>query len=339
MLLERIYMAEIRIDGVIGDVFNTADDIRMQIEGLNLEKGDDLVVKINSQGGSVFEGYAIYNYLRTLPVNLYTVGEGLIGSIATLIFLAAPKENTSISEVSMFMIHRALSGEGGNQDELKKQSEILNTIDKTLITVYSDRTGIEPDEVEQMMANETWMSGKESVKLGFVKTLENPISAEVVAKAFNNHITTKNMSLKNLFATLRNEGETKKEEEEDVKVALTEEEIKKEEEEKTALEEEEKKKLEEEEEAKAETVTMEMFHELMEGVSKVASAVDTLMENSVEKASIEANIETKFTALVSGLKKSNNAPIVGESTAHTYVDNYAKHKAEMKVIENKTRNK
>ena len=303
----------IRIDGVIGDVFNTADDIRSQIKELNLAEEDHLEVLINSGGGSVFEGYGIYNLLRSLPNKVITKGEGLVGSIATLILLAAEPEDTFISEVSMWMIHRALVGEGGNQEELRAQAEILNSIDKTLIDVYSNRTGISKEDIEQMMSKETWLSGKEAVEMGFIKTLENPIPAQAVANAMNN-VNTKIMSLNNLFKSFRNESEEekKKKEEEAPVVALTPEEEEaeklKKEEEAVALEEEEKKKKEEE---MANTVTMEMFQELVNGVSKVASAVDALMEVQASAQTIEAKVETKFTNLVKGLKSSDGGPIAG----------------------------
>ena len=334
-------MGVIRIDGVIGDVFNTTDDIRLQIEELKLKPEDTLTVKINSGGGSVFDGMGIYNLLRSLPNKVITKGEGLVGSIATLILLAAEPEDTHISEVSMWMIHRALVSSGGNQEELDKQSKILKSIDETLISVYSERTGLERDVIEEMMSRETWLSGKEAVDMGFIKTLENPITAQHVADALNN-LNTKQMSLKGLFKSFRNETE---EEEEKKTVALTpEEELEKEktnlipDEDEEILEEptpDEDEEILEEEEAK---VTRAEFLELANGVSQVAAAVDSLIQNMASNESINAKVETKFKNLVTGLKASNSAPIVGEVQKTTYVDPMARHKAAMKDIESRTRN-
>jgi ATP-dependent protease ClpP protease subunit len=325
---------KLRIDGVIGDMFNTSEDIRLQIESLELKEDDVLEVTANSGGGSVFEGYGIYCLLKNLPNRVIMRGEGLIGSIMTLIFLAAEPDDTYINEVSMFMIHRALVGQGGNSEELEKQAEILKTIDATLIKVYAERTGISPDEIEQMMSKETWLSGADAVEMGFVKTLENPISAQAVADALSN-LNTKQMSLKSLFGNFRNETEEDEKKKEEEAKAMSEEE--KEEELKAEEDEKEEEDLKAEtEEEEEEKVTMAMFNDLVNGISKVAAAVDSLMENQASQASIEAKVESKFTNLVEGLKKTNGVPKAGADIKDSYVDPYAKHRAAMKEIENKT---
>ena len=112
-------------------------------------------------------------------------------------------------------------------------------------------------------------------------------------------------------------------------------------------EEEGVKKEEEEEDMKAETdeekeeeekVTMAMFQDLVNGISKVAAAVDSLMEVQASAKTVEAKVEDKFLALVDGLKKTNGIPKAGNEKQIAYVDPFAKHRAEMKAIEAKTRN-
>lgn len=351
---------EIRIDGVIGEPFNTLSEIQLKVEALGLEEGDTLRYVISSEGGSVFEGYKIYNYFKTLPFNVMSKGEGLVGSIATLILLAPKKENTDISEVSMFMIHRALTGEGGNQEQLVKQAKTLKVIDETLISVYSERTGLSREEIEAMMSEETYLSGQEAVKFGFVGGLSNPIKAKATADAFYNLIKTNTMDVSNLLKRLRNEvseEEKEKSPTEAVVKAETEEEKKEDEpsniasiisnmteEEKEemkkalALEGDEDEVIEEEKIIEEEEAKEASRLDAMEStLTDMSSAIAVLLESN-QAAVIENKVNDKFANLVAGLKSTKGAPKVGSPKAAGYVDPMAKHIAKMKDIEAKTRN-
>jgi ATP-dependent protease ClpP protease subunit len=337
-------MAELRIDGVIGEGFNTFDQIRERVNALNLEEGEALNVIINSPGGSVFEGYGIYNFLKSLKNELFMEGEGLVGSIATLIISAAKKENTSISEVSMFMIHRAMAPVMGNAEEMDKQSEILKTIDRTLIDVYSMRTGLAPENVLSMMSKETWLSGREAYDLGFVGELKNPIPKEAVATAFVKLYNQNEMSLKTFMARYLNEvDEEKKEEEVEATVKDEVEETKAEivAEEDTEVIEEEKK----EEEETEEMVSRAEFDALKNSVDKFAEIIEGILETSGKEASATAEkldgiesevlnkVEGKFKNLVASLPTSKAIPTEEEVISkEVNKDPYAAFKEEMAQI-------
>ena len=93
----------IRLDGIIGDFGNTGEEFNFRLEELDLQPEDTLLVIINSVGGSVIEGWGIYNMIKTLPQQVTTRAEGLAASIASLILLAGNK--VEMSEVGMLMIH------------------------------------------------------------------------------------------------------------------------------------------------------------------------------------------------------------------------------------------
>lgn len=193
-------MKTIRINGIIGEEENSLDRFIARVEALQLEPNEPLRVVINSQGGSVFDGFGIYNFLVSLKNEVHTEIESLSASIATLVALAAKKENTSISELSQFMIHQASTGAQGNALELNKQAGILNSIDETLVSIYSRRTGMSRDEISALMAKETWMTSQQAVDLGFIGNIINTINSRMAALS-NNNINENNMTkLKDLLA-------------------------------------------------------------------------------------------------------------------------------------------
>ncbi|MCK5610915.1 Clp protease ClpP, partial [Candidatus Pacearchaeota archaeon] len=118
---------EIRLDGIIGDWGNTSEEFNFNLDELDLQADDELLVKINSVGGSVIEGWGIYNRLVSLENKVTTRGEGIVASIASLILMAG--NTIEMSEVGALMIHRASNHVQGNAEDLEKAAEVLKTID------------------------------------------------------------------------------------------------------------------------------------------------------------------------------------------------------------------
>jgi len=327
----------IRIDGVVGDLLNTGEGFKARVAELDLAKDEALEVVINSQGGSVLEGYSIYNFLRNLDNEVYISIDGFAGSIATLISLATKKENTSISEVSMFMIHRSSVMAEGNQEELASQIEILDSIDKTLASVYSERTDIPKDTITEMMSKETWLSGKDAVEAGFIGSLTNKIAADIVAQSFSKQIKSNMGIMDKIMAKYNAKAEEEPEE------TVTAEAV-------DPVNEEKK----EEEETKAEYVTMEAFKELANAFDSLAAKLDNAegdeeekTEEEVEKekeieeeemsAIIEAQIEVGVAKAIASLKSSKGEVPVGNVKEKGTFNAFAAHRAKQKERENKTR--
>ena len=170
---------EIRIDGPIGMFMNDSESFNFELNNLGLGEDEELVVIINSPGGSVIEGWGIYNRLKSLDNKVVTRVEGLAASIASLIALAG--DEVKMSEVGSIMIHRASTMADGNQKDLEKQIETLKTIDETLITVYQAKTGESREQVEEWMDDEKWFTADEAIEIGFVDEIINKVDSRMAA--------------------------------------------------------------------------------------------------------------------------------------------------------------
>jgi ATP-dependent protease ClpP protease subunit len=124
-----------------------------------------LDVRINSDGGDVFEGTAIYSLLNQHPANKSVYVDGLAASIASLIAMAG--NSITMSDGAMMMVHNAWGMCIGNSAEMRKQADLLDSIDKTLCQAYAGRTSMDPFKITDMMNAETWMTAAECLKNGF----------------------------------------------------------------------------------------------------------------------------------------------------------------------------
>ena len=135
----------------------------------------ELTLHINSPGGSVLEGYAIYNQLRQSGKNITVNIDGMAGSIASVIAMAA--DTINISEAGRMMIHNPTAGIKGDAEMLASAAETLKDFEGDLIKIYSKRTGQTPGTIRKMMNAETILKAKEAVSLGFADNIVNEIKA------------------------------------------------------------------------------------------------------------------------------------------------------------------
>jgi len=129
---------------------------------------DVLEIEINSPGGSVFDGYTIYQEIQSLKDRGVVVNAtitGMAASMASVICMACNK--VSIVAHGRMMIHDASSGFSGNAEQMRKQADLLDGISADIANIYSSRTGKEVDEIRAMMKKETWMDAKATVENGF----------------------------------------------------------------------------------------------------------------------------------------------------------------------------
>lgn len=169
---------DIFIYGVVGEPPYTSEGIQQDLSAH--QDGEPITIHINSPGGDVYEGYGIYNQLRALSSPITTRIDGMCGSIATLIALAA--DSVQISEAGSFMIHNAWTMIAGDQNELKKHAELLENISNTIKNVYANKTNISTEALTAMMDDEVIMSSQEALDLGFVDEIVNPIKAVAYIK-------------------------------------------------------------------------------------------------------------------------------------------------------------
>lgn len=163
---------EISIYDEIGGYGVTAKQFAADIKKL---KGQHIDLRINSVGGSVTEGAAIYNALKRHKGGLTVHIDGLAASMASVIAMAG--EETRIAENALIMIHNPWSMTMGDADDLRKEADVLDKLKATLVNAYVRKSGQPRAAIEAMMDEEKWMDANEALALGFVDEIDAPIAA------------------------------------------------------------------------------------------------------------------------------------------------------------------
>lgn len=125
----------------------------------------NLTVHINSYGGSVSEGLAIYSLLSQFSGNLITVVDGFACSAASVIFMAGNER--IVPESGLLMIHNAWSQAEGDSNDLKKAAADLEKITQPSVDIYCLKTGLSEEVIKKMMDEETWITSKEAFEMNF----------------------------------------------------------------------------------------------------------------------------------------------------------------------------
>lgn len=154
--------AEISIFDEIGFWGVTAKDFINEFRTLSAKS---ITVLINSPGGSVFDGLAIYNVLRQSNAEITVKVMGVAASAASFIAMAGKK--IVMPKNAFMMVHNPMGGVFGNADELREWADTLDKIGASMIGIYVARTGKSEDEVKALLDAETWMTADEAVALGF----------------------------------------------------------------------------------------------------------------------------------------------------------------------------
>ncbi|MCH5379836.1 head maturation protease, ClpP-related [Limosilactobacillus reuteri] len=137
-----------------------------QVENaLDNDTDEQIQVDINSGGGSVFAASEIYSMLSAYSGKVTVNIQGLAASAASVIAMAGDEVN--ISPTAQMMIHKASTVAMGNADDLAHDSKMMDSTDQSIINAYEAKTGMNRDDILQMMANETWMTAQEAVDKGF----------------------------------------------------------------------------------------------------------------------------------------------------------------------------
>lgn len=167
--------ADIYIFDEIGTYGVTAQDFISEIKGL---KDMPINLRINSLGGDVFDGMAMYNVIKRREAKTTVYIEGIAASIATIIALGA--DEVIMAENSLFMIHNAWGGTSGEAKDMRKTAETLDKITSELTDIYVKKTGLSYDTLAEMMDEESWLNAEEAFALGFIDTISDSI--KVAAK-------------------------------------------------------------------------------------------------------------------------------------------------------------
>lgn len=129
-----------------------------------------LNIYINSGGGDVFAGQAIYSMLKRHPAQKNVYIDGLAASIASVIAMAG--DTVYMPKNAMLMIHKAWTMAIGNANDLRKLADDMDKIDQSILTTYQEKTGLDPEKITEMVDAETWLTAEEAVELGFADEIE-----------------------------------------------------------------------------------------------------------------------------------------------------------------------
>lgn len=142
------------------------------LEDLAQVKGKSRVtIRINSIGGDLYTGMAIYNQLKALPGQKTVVIDGIAASAASVIAMAGDVIQIPVGGTVMIHEPSAFLADSYDQQQLKGVLKMLDAASKSAAEVYAGKTGLEVDAVRSMMAKTTWMIGQEAVDKGFATEL------------------------------------------------------------------------------------------------------------------------------------------------------------------------
>lgn len=153
---------------------DTADDFATRILILDSLSNDEIKVYINSPGGDVDSGFAIYDMIRFVKSPVTVIGMGLVASAAALIYLAVPKEKRFALPNSTYLIHQPLSELKGTAIDLEIYAVKLEELRKKLDGVIAEAVGKKVDDVSLDTERDHWLSAEEALKYGLVgKIIKN----------------------------------------------------------------------------------------------------------------------------------------------------------------------
>ena len=148
-------------DGSMISAKNFSDELKKIPDTVNT-----LHIRINSPGGDVFDGIAIYNRLKQHKAKKIVYIDGLAASIASIIALAG--DEIKMGDGALYMIHLPWTFAGGNRMELDNTVNRLMDIEEQMLGIYAKKTKIDRTEIRSLLEAETWLGADEAITLGFV---------------------------------------------------------------------------------------------------------------------------------------------------------------------------
>ncbi|ENH2713712.1 Clp protease ClpP [Escherichia coli] len=130
---------------------------------------------INSPGGDVFEGIAIFNALKNHGASITVYVDGVAASMASVIAMVG--DPVIMPENAFMMIHKPWGVSGGDADDMRDYADLLDKVESVLLPAYAQKTGKTTDEIAAMLADETWMSGAECLAHGFADQVTPEVKA------------------------------------------------------------------------------------------------------------------------------------------------------------------
>ena len=149
-----------------------------QIKNLDV---DEIRVHIDSYGGSVSEGWAIYNALRQHPAKVVSYGDGFVASAALYPFLAG--DERIASNLSAYFLHQVIVSMDGNADDLRAAADEAEMLTEIGINAFVERTGMTADEVRALMKVDTWLTPAQALDYGIATSITQDAALPVAQDA------------------------------------------------------------------------------------------------------------------------------------------------------------
>ena len=152
-----------------GDIGEYDDNVRSGDIARELLEAEALTgkvdVRINSNGGEVYSGIAIFNALKNSKADITIYVDGIAASAASVIAMAGTR--VLMSPVSTMMIHNPLTVAMGDSDEMRRAIQMLDEVKESIINAYEIKTGLSRTRLSHLMDAETWMNANKALELGF----------------------------------------------------------------------------------------------------------------------------------------------------------------------------
>ena len=171
---------------IYGDIYDSwwddESNSAISLKDKLLELGDisEINLHINSLGGDVFEGIAMFNLLKQHKANVKVYIDGVAASIASVIAMAG--DTIYMPKNSMMMIHNCWSYACGNSKEFRKLADDLDKIMESSIESYMSKINITKEELKELLDNESWLTAQECFDMGFADELL-PMSDDIEESA------------------------------------------------------------------------------------------------------------------------------------------------------------
>lgn len=186
-------------DGWTGGV--TANRISAALRSIG---NKDITVRINSPGGDMFEGIAIYNLLRAHPARVTVEVLGWAASAASIIAMAGDDIRMGLG--SFMMVHNAWGVVIGNRHDMREAANLFDQFDAAIADIYAARTGMKRTDIEQLMDAETFMSPAQAVEYGFADAIEDADRVSGSAASASATVPSQILAKRRIDAALAQQG-------------------------------------------------------------------------------------------------------------------------------------
>ena len=176
--------AEIMIYNDIGSWGITAENFAKSLSDLGEVK--NITLRINSYGGEVFDGFAIYNRLKQHEADITVIVDGIAGSIVSVIAMSGNK--IKMPNNAFFMIHNPAVFISGTSKDLKNAAALLDELKEKAIDAYMTKTNLTREEISNLMDEETWIDSNKSIEYALADEIIDPVENDEPATNRNIHL-------------------------------------------------------------------------------------------------------------------------------------------------------